>query len=80
MRVLPPGSECERQNTRKTRKSGSMPIFSTLNGAVPLTAPFLCFSQAPRGSRFLRKLAPCGRGGCAAPLAALEDKVSFVLD
>ena len=27
---------------------------------------------APRGSRFLRKLAPCGRGGCAAPLAALE--------
>ena len=28
-------------------------------------------AQAPRGSRFLRKPAPCGRGGCAAPLAAL---------
>ena len=37
-------------------------------------------SPTPRGSRFLRKLAPCGRGGCAAPLAALEDEASFALD
>ena len=30
-----------------------------------------------RGSRFLRKPAPCGRGGCAAPLAALGGYRSF---
>mgnify|MGYP004665781691 CR=1 FL=1 len=35
--------------------------------------------QAPRGSRFLRKPAPCGRGGCAAPLAALEVVKKFLL-
>ena len=31
-------------------------------------------TQAPRGSRFLRKPAPCGRGGCAArsPRSAIE--------
>ena len=34
-------------------------------------------AQAPRGSRFLRKPAPCGRGGCAAPLAALGGYRSF---
>ena len=34
-------------------------------------------SQAPRGSRFLRKPAPCGRGGCAAPLAGLGVYISF---
>ena len=34
-------------------------------------------SRAPRGSRFLRKPAPCGRGGCAAPLAALGVYISF---
>ena len=34
-------------------------------------------SPAPRGSRFLRKLAPCGRGGCAAPLAALGGQSKF---
>ncbi|MCI6027993.1 MAG: hypothetical protein MRZ14_00385, partial [Clostridiales bacterium] len=32
---------------------------------------------APRGSRFLRKPAPCGRGGCAAPLAALGGRKEF---
>ena len=30
---------------------------------------------APRGSRFLRKLAPCWLGGYAAPLAALVGRV-----
>ena len=34
-------------------------------------------SRAPRGSRFLRKPAPCGRGGCAAPLAALGGRKEF---
>ena len=36
-----------------------------------------CLVPAPRGSRFLRKPAPCGRGGCAAPLAALGGYRSF---
>ena len=36
-----------------------------------------CLVPAPRGSRFLRKPAPCGRGGCAAPLAALGGYISF---
>ena len=36
-----------------------------------------CLVPAPRGSRFLRKPAPCGRGGCAASLAALGGYRSF---
>ena len=37
-----------------------------------------CLVPAPRGSRFLRKPAPCGRGGCAAPLASLGGIEVFV--